>query len=154
MRVRTGLVPVLCLLACGGCNKGKSTDELIADLKSGNVDEGIKAARSLPQGDAEKIVPALIEALRHRGQDIRRSAAMKLGAFGEQAKDAIPALQKAEEHDGDPRVREAAGIALSRIDPERFPYSPEAAKVGVAYTPKVGSPAASKRRPAVASKQR
>ena len=35
MRVQTGLVLLLCLLACGGCNNGKSTDELIADLKSG-----------------------------------------------------------------------------------------------------------------------
>ena len=77
------------------------------------------------KGDAEKVVPALIEALRHKGNDVRRSSAIKLGGFGEQAKDAIPALQKAAEHDGDARVREAAGIALSRIDPERFPpYSP------------------------------
>lgn len=136
MRVQTGLVLLLCLLACGGCSKGKSTDELIADLKSGK--EGIIAARTLPQGDAEKVVPALIEALRHRGNDIRRSAAIKLGGFGEQAKDAIPALQKAEEHDGDARVREAAGIALSRIDPEGFPYSPKAAKVGIPTKPKVG----------------
>ena len=131
MRVQTGLVLLLCLLACGGCGKEKSTDELIADLKSGKEKEGIIAVRTLPQGDAEKVVPALIEALRHRGNDIRRSAAIKLGGFGEQAKDAIPALQKAEEHDGDARVREAAGIALSRIDPERFPYSPKAAKVGI-----------------------
>ncbi len=136
MRVQTGLVLLLCLLACGGCSKGKSTDELIADLKSGK--EGIIAARTLPGDDAEKVVPALIEALRNGGNDIRRSAAIKLGGFREQAKDAIPALQKAEEHDGDARVREAAGIALSRIDPERFPYSPKAAKVGIPYTPKVG----------------
>ena len=88
---------------------------------------GIVAARTLPQGEAEKVVPALIEALRDRGNDVRRSAAIKLGGFREQAKDAIPALQKAEENDGDARVREAAGIALSRIDPERFPYT---SKVG------------------------
>ncbi len=136
MRVQTGLVLLLCLLACGGCSKGKSTDELIADLKSGK--EGIIAARTLPGDDAEKVVPALIEALKLSSSDIRRSAAIKLGGFREQAKDAIPALQKAEEHDGDARVREAAGIALSRIDPERFPYSPKAAKVGIPYTPKVG----------------
>lgn len=136
MRVQTGLVLLLCLLACGGCSKGKSTDELIADLKSGK--EGIIAARTLPGDDAEKVVPALIEALKLSSSDIRRSAAIKLGGFREQAKDAIPALQKAEEHDGDARVREAAGIALSRIDPERFPYSPKAAKVGIPNTPKVG----------------
>ncbi len=137
MRMQTGWVLLLCLLACGGCG-GKSTDELIADLKSGKEKEGIIAARTLPTGDAEKVVPALIEALRHKGQDIRRSAAIKLGAFGEQAKAAIPALQKAEEHDGDARVREAAGIALSRIDPEQFPYSPKAAQIGIPNTPKVG----------------
>ena len=122
MRGQTGLVLLLCLLACGGCSNGKSTDELIADLKSGKEGEGVIAARTLPQGrgDAAKVVPALIEALTHRGQDVRRSSALKLGQFREQAKDAIPALQKAE-HDADARVREAAGIALSRIDPERFP---------------------------------
>ena len=131
MRVQTGLVLLLCLLACGGCGKQKSTDELIADLKSGKMAEGAIAARTLPggTGDAAKVVPALIEALKHRGNHVRQSAAIKLGMFGELAKDAIPALQKAEEHDGDARVREAAGIALSRIDPERFPYTP---KVGTA----------------------
>ncbi len=141
MREQTGLVLLLCLLACAGCSNQKSTDELIADLKSGNEIEGVKAARTLPRGkgDAAKVVPALIEALAHRGSDVRRSAAIKLGVFGEQAKDAIPALQKAEENDGDARVREAAGIALSRIDPERFPYSPKAARIGVPpNTPKKG----------------
>jgi HEAT repeat protein len=128
-RVQTGLVLLLCLLASGGCSKQKSTDELIADLKSGKEYEGVVAARTLPQAEAEKVVPALIGALRHKGSDIRRSAAIKLGGFRKQAKDAIPALQKAEERDGDARVREAAGIALSRIDPERFPYTP---KVGTA----------------------
>ena len=144
MRVQTGLVLLLCLLACGGCSKEKSTDELIADLKSGKEKEGIIAARTLPGGTgaAAKVVPALIEALRNRSNDIRRSAAIKLGAFREQAKDAIPALQKAE-HDGDAKVREAAGIALSRIDPEQFPF-----------TPKVGLRSKSKGRSAVASKKR
>ena len=72
--------------------------------------------------DAAQAVPALIEALK-QGGDIRLSAAIGLGYFGEQAKDAIPALQEAL-HDRDARIREAAGVALSRIDPEKFisPY--------------------------------
>ena len=148
MRVQTGLVLLLCLLACGGCSNQKSTDELIQDLKSGKEYEGIVAARTLPQGEAAKVVPALIEALRHRGNDVRRSAAIKLGGFREEAKDAIPALQKAEEHDGDARVREAAGIALSRIDPEHFPYTP---KVGSAVASKTK---AKKGRSAVASQKK
>jgi HEAT repeat protein len=127
MRVQTGLVLLLCLLACVGCSNQKSTDQLIADLKSGTEIEGVTAARTLPRakGDAAKVVPALIEALAHRSSDVRRSSALKLGEFHELAKDAIPALQKATEVDGDARVREAAGIALSRIDPERFPYAPK-----------------------------
>jgi HEAT repeat protein len=146
MRVQTGLVLLLCLLACVGCSKQKSTDELIADLKAGKEIEGVIAARTLPQGNAEKVVPALIEALTHRANDVRRSSAIKLGVFGEQAKDAIPALQKAEEHDGDARVREAAGIALSRIDPERFPYTPKVGKA-VASKNKVRSAVASRKNP-------
>ena len=54
MRVQTGLVLLLCLLACGGCSKGKSTDELIADLKSGKEIEGVIAARTLPRGRATR----------------------------------------------------------------------------------------------------
>ncbi len=40
MHVHKGLVLLLCTLACGGCSTGKSTDELIADLKSGTEIEG------------------------------------------------------------------------------------------------------------------
>ena len=130
MRVRTCIVLLLCLLACVGCSNQKSTDELIEKLKSGTEIEGVKAARTLPRGkeDAEKVVPALIEGLTHKANDVRRSSALKLGEFHELAKDAIPALQKAEQDDGDARVREAAGIALSRIDPEQFPRSTSKSK--------------------------
>jgi HEAT repeat protein len=131
MRVRRGLVLLLCLLACVGCGKEKTTDELIADLKSPQEGDRIKAVRLLPQrkGDAAKVVPALIEALKDDEGDIRWSAAIGLGYFGEQAKDAIPALQVAQ-RDRDARVREAAGVALSRIDPSRFsdPSKPQSTR--------------------------
>ena len=135
MRVQTGLVLLLCSMACGCSSNQKSTDELIADLKSGKDKEGVIAARTLPRGrgDAAKVVPALIEALRHTGNDVRRSSALKLGEFRERAKDAIPALQKAEQDDADARVREAAGVAQSRIDPKRFPYTPPKVGAGGAY---------------------
>ena len=122
MRVWTRFVLLLCLLACGGCGKKKSTDELIADLKASQERERIIAARLLPQrkGDAAQVVPALIEALKGKEGDVRWGAAIGLGSFGEQAKDAIPALQAAQ-RDRDARVREAAGVALSRIDPAQFP---------------------------------
>jgi HEAT repeat protein len=105
-------------------------------LKSGKEEEGVIAARTLPIGkrDAAKVIPALTEALKHQGSGVRRSSALKLGQFHEQAMDAIPALQEAERGDKDARVREAAGIALSRIDPKRFPYSPKVGK-GSAVAP-------------------
>jgi HEAT repeat protein len=113
------LVLLLCLLACG-C--GESTDQLIGDLKSPREADRIKAVRLLPQrkGDAAKVVPALTEALKDEDGDVRWSAAIGLGYFGEKATDAVPALQAAQ-GDRDARVREAAGVALSRIDPTRFP---------------------------------
>jgi HEAT repeat protein len=122
MRVQTAFVLLLCLLACGGCGKKKSTDELIADLKSTNEKDRIIAVRLLSdrKGDAAQTVPALIEALKAKEGDVRWSAAIGLGYYGEEAKDAIPALQAAQ-NDRDARVREAAGVALSRIDPSRFP---------------------------------
>jgi HEAT repeat protein len=110
------------MLLCGGCSKQKSTNQLIADLKSPDERDRIFAVRllQLREGDAAQVVPALIGALKDNEGDVRWSAAIGLGYFGEQAKEAIPALQTAE-HDRDPRVREAAGVALFRIDPEKFP---------------------------------
>jgi HEAT repeat protein len=128
MRVWTSFVVLACLLACGGCGKKKTTDELIGELNpSQGEKERITAARTLPgrTGDPEKVVPALIAALKDKDGDVRRSAAIGLGNFGEKAKEAIPALQAAQ-RDRDARVQEAAGKALSRIDPERFPYTPKA----------------------------
>ena len=108
MRVRSSCaILLICWVASSGCNKSKSTDELIGDLKSGQEGERLIAARLLPQrkGDAAKVVPALIGALKDNDSDIRWSASVGLGYFGEQAKDAIPALQTAQ-HDRDARVRE------------------------------------------------
>jgi HEAT repeat protein len=122
MRVRSGFVLLLCLLACGGCARKKSTAELIEDLKSPQERERVSAVRLLSQQkeDAAQVVPALIEALQGKDKEVRLSAAIGLGYFGEQARDAIPALQTAQ-GDSDFRIREAAGKALSRIDPEHFP---------------------------------
>ncbi|SRR5579883_3519046 len=122
-----GLVLSVGALAWVGCSrKEKSTPELIADLKSPQEKDRIIAVRLLPerQGDAGKTVPALIEALKDKGADIRWSAAIGLGHLGERAKEAIPALQAAQ-GDRDARVREAARVALSRIDPARFTPPPK-----------------------------
>jgi Holliday junction resolvasome RuvABC DNA-binding subunit len=120
MRVRKRCVLLLGLLSCCGCGQ-KSTDQLIGDLKSPQTRDQIIAVRLLQQrkGDAAKVVPALTEALKSKDDGIRCDAAIGLGYFGEQAKEAIPALQMAQ-RDSDVRVREAASVALFRIDPQ-FP---------------------------------
>jgi HEAT repeat protein len=130
MLVRTRVTLVLAFLACGGCGK-KSTDQLIGDLKSSQERDRIVAVRLLPdhKGDGAKVVPALIEALKDKVSDVRWSAAIGLGYFGEKAKDAIPALQEAQ-RDRDARVREAAGVALSSIDPAQFPRPSKAPPKG------------------------
>jgi HEAT repeat protein len=124
MGARIRVVLLLCLLAGAGCSGQKSTDELLADLKGHQPRDRIIAVRLLQgrKGDAAKVVPALIETLKDTEGDMRWSAAIGLGYYGGEAKDAIPALQAAQ-RDRDARVREAAGVALSRIDPARFPPS-------------------------------
>ena len=66
------------------------------------------------QGDAAKVVPALIESLKDVHADVRWSAAIGLGYFGAEAETALPALEEAQ-RDTDARVREAARVAISRI---------------------------------------
>jgi HEAT repeat protein len=115
------------MLTCVGCGKEKSTDQLIQDLDSSQEKDRIVAVRllQLRDRDGSKVVPALTKALQSKEIEVRISAAIGLGYFGEKAKNAIPALQSAQK-DRDPRVREAAGVALYRIDPAQFPTSSKA----------------------------
>jgi HEAT repeat protein len=118
MKVRTWHVLLLCLLTAVGCSKKKSTDDLLVDMKAPHDEERIVAVRTLSQrqGDAEQVVPALILGLKDKSGEVRKDSAIGLGSFGPQARDAIAALKEAQ-HDKDTRVREAAGVALSRIEP-------------------------------------
>jgi HEAT repeat protein len=122
MRKLVFFVMLISVSGCGGCSGAKSTDELVVDLKSGSPGDRIKAVRLLQQrkNDPDHVVPALIEAFKDKDADVRLSAAIGLGYFGDQAKDAIPTLQVAQ-RDPDKRIREAAGNALSRIDPNLGP---------------------------------
>ncbi len=116
------------LIICGGCHRAKTTDELLDDLKSSHERDRIIAVRLLPERKAEgdRVVPALIESLNDKHDDVRLSAAIGLGSFGEAAVAAVPALMAAQ-RDSDARIRRAAGVALSRIDPKRAP-SPAASE--------------------------
>jgi hypothetical protein len=123
MRTFITLALLLGLLTSFGCSPSKSTDELVADISSTQEGDRVKAVRLLQRrdGEAEKVVPALMKALsdKKNSSDVRWSAAIGLGYFGDEARDAIPTLKQAGS-DPDARVREAAAVALSRIDPEHF----------------------------------
>jgi hypothetical protein len=116
VHMRICMLMFMGLLACAGCSKDPSTDELIGDLSSTDEEDRIKAARWLQhrQGDAAKVVPALIKSLTDVDPDVRWSAAIGLGYFGAHAEEALPALEQAQT-DTDPRVREGARVAISRI---------------------------------------
>jgi len=116
VRMRSWMLMFMGALAFAGCSRGKSTDELIGDLSSAEEGDRIKAVRWLQhrQGEAPKVVPALIESLKDADAGVRWSAAIGLGYYGADAEEAIPALEKAE-HDSDARVREGARVAISRI---------------------------------------
>ncbi len=122
MKVQTCTVLLLCALLCGGCGRKKSTDELLHDLKGAQERDRLVAVRLLQhrEEDAARVVPALIESAKNKAVDIRLSAVIGLGYYGEQAKAAIPVLQTALK-DRDARVRQAARTALSRIDPKFAP---------------------------------
>ncbi len=117
MHMRMCALILMGSLAFAGCSKGPSTDELIEDLSSPDDADRIKATRWLQhrQGDAAKVVPALIEKLKDVDVDVRWSAAIGLGYFGAEAEQALPALEEAK-HDHDARVREGARVAISRIE--------------------------------------
>jgi|GEM_PF-932082 len=60
-------------------------------------------------------IPPLIEALTNSNERVRAGAAMTLGYFGSQARDATPALIQCLK-DENPRVRGAAAESLGRLD--------------------------------------
>jgi HEAT repeat protein len=122
MHLRARFALLILLLVCGGCGRKKSTDELIADLRSGQERDRIIAIRLLPEKkvDAATVVPVMVECLKDKQGDVRLSAAVGLGYFGAEATTAIPELRAAES-DPDARVRRAAGNALTRIDPTLTP---------------------------------
>ena len=111
MHVPARFVSVALLADERGLRQGtKSTDELIADLKSSQEQDRIIAVRFLPDRkvDAAKIVPAMIECLKDKRGRRPPQPAIGLGSFGEEARPAIPAAQAARK-DRDARVRRAAG---------------------------------------------
>src|SRR5712692_9628179 len=111
-RILMGLVLLL-----GGCG-APSTDDFLRQLQDAEVVKRRQAIRELGArtSEAERIVPALTEALRDENKYVRHDAAMALGKFGPEARTAVPALMTALKDKGH-GVRTAAGAALKKIDP-------------------------------------
>jgi HEAT repeat protein len=105
------------VLLVAGCGL-RSTDAWLARMKDAEVVKRRQAIRELANrtGDAGRIVPALVEALRDESGYVRRDAALTLGKFGPQAKQAVGPLQDALK-DRERQVRTAAGTALKKIEP-------------------------------------
>jgi HEAT repeat protein len=72
------------------------------------------AAEALVRIGPESVLPSMIEALKSADVTTRANAAVVLAAFGPAAKSAVPALARALK-DANPRVRELAGEALTRV---------------------------------------
>ena len=107
----------------GGC--GRSTDDWMRQLKDPEVVKRREAIRELAStADAARVVPALIEALGDENHYVRRDAAIALGKYGHESRDAVPALLAARK-DKERSVRKAAEDALKRIDPAAAAKGPE-----------------------------
>jgi HEAT repeat protein len=110
---------VLCLVVLlAGCARGKSTDEWIEQLQTGDGVGRLRAIKALSTRgkEVEVVVPALAKALTDKDPFVRRDAAMALGRIGPEARTALPFLQ-ATRKDQNARVRRAASNALKQIDP-------------------------------------
>jgi HEAT repeat protein len=111
-------IPLLLIVGIAGCGWGKSTAELLGQLKDKDSSQRIHAIKALEtrQRDADVVVPALAQLLEDEDAFVRRDAAQALGRFGTDAKTAVSALLRAR-RDRHASVRKAAGDALQAIDP-------------------------------------
>jgi HEAT repeat protein len=110
------LVLGVVVLVASGCSR--STDHWLRQLKDPDVMKRREAVRELGQctSDAERVVPALVEALRDPSAYVRHDSATALGKFGPQAQSAVPALSAALK-DKDANVRRMAEAALKKVAP-------------------------------------
>jgi HEAT repeat protein len=101
-----------------GCG-GKTTDEWVGQLRSGDGAQRLHAVKALGDKGAEAptVIPALTDALKDQNAFVRRDAALALGRLGAEAKPAVPALLAAR-RERERSVRKAADEALKKIDPQ------------------------------------
>jgi HEAT repeat protein len=92
----------------------RAVSALTAALNDREYKVRASAAEALVKIGPSAVVPAMIKALESAEIPIRANAVVVLGAFGPDAKAAVPALARALK-DENLRVRELAGEALNRV---------------------------------------
>lgn len=104
------------VLANIGCGRSASTNELIAQARSNDSADRVKAVRALGNRvrEADKVVPVLVERLQDEDAFVRRDAANALGQIGSAARSAESALVAAT-HDRNAHVRQAATDAVQKV---------------------------------------
>jgi HEAT repeat protein len=107
------------LLTAAGC-QSPSTEDWLGQLHDPDVVKRRQAIRELAATGAEpeRVVPALIQALRDENAYVRRDAAVAIANFGAEAREAMPALTLAL-NDQTRNVRVAAMSALKKIGPRQ-----------------------------------
>ena len=117
----TAFLPCALLLGGAACSQKhpiKPARELIQDLKDKEESARTIAAEDLGRVGSDQVpdaVRALSESLaKDESSYVRMAAAKSLGAHGANARDAVPALQKALK-DSDDGVQHAAKRALEKI---------------------------------------
>jgi HEAT repeat protein len=105
------------LLFVSGCTGSRSTDDWLQQLKDPDVVKRRQAIRELGDrtADAERVAPALAEALQDENRYVRHDAAITLAKLGTAAKQGVPALRTALK-DKERSVRKAAAQALKKIN--------------------------------------
>jgi HEAT repeat protein len=113
------ILTVPLFMAVAGCTGSPSTDDCLQQLKDPDVVKRREAIRELggQMADAERITPALAEALRDENRYVRHDAAVTLGKLGPEANRVVPALVDALK-DRERSVRKAAAQALQKINPK------------------------------------
>ena len=116
------LLAAACFVA--GCAKveptlsgGQPVSHWIETLKSKDAKERQMAALKLGNvgpSDAA-VVPALLGALKDPAAEVRRETIVALVKCGAEARRALPALATLRQSDRDPKVRDYAGRAMSKL---------------------------------------
>jgi HEAT repeat protein len=103
-----------------GTNASLVVSAVIGCMQEQNVEVAVEAAQTLSllhfELEANDVVPALVAGLDHPSLRVQVASAEALGAFGQDARSAVPALEKisANSH-ADPAVRDMAQRVLREV---------------------------------------